>query len=115
MVTKQHGGAPGAILLVVALGLLVGLGATLRARAEIPEGPDCLTVRGEARMQAYGYAHVVTVQNGCRREARCEVWTTADPTPRHQLVVPAGQTGSVTTRIGSPAREVIPGHQCVLR
>lgn len=103
---------------MLSLGLAVGLvalGAAVRAGAEAPEGTDCLVVRGEARMQAYGYAHAVVVENHCRLEARCEVWTTADPTPRHRLVVAAGQTGSVTTRIGSPAREVIPGHQCELR
>jgi len=111
----RHGGTIGAGILVVA-GLIAGasLGVTPRAVAEAPEATDCLTVRGEARMQAYGYAHAVVVVNGCRREARCEVWTTADPTPRHRLVVRAGETGSVVTRIGSPAREVVPGHQCEL-
>ena len=109
-------GALGAGVLVVAAPIAgTSLLATPRAVAEAPEDTQCLTVRGEARMQAYGYAHAVIVTNGCRREARCEVWTTADPTPRHRLVVPAGQTGSVTTRIGSPAREVTPGHQCELR
>lgn len=115
MQKTRHGRTIGAGILVVA-GLVAGasLGGGQRAVAEAPEGTECLTVRGEARMQAYGYAHAVVVTNGCRREARCEVWTTADPTPRHRLVVRAGETGSVTTRIGSPAREVIPGHQCEL-
>jgi hypothetical protein len=77
----------------VVAGLIAGasLGVSQRAVAEAPEGTDCLTVRGEARMQAYGYAHAVVVTNGCRREARCEVWTTADPTPRHRLVVRRGR------------------------
>lgn len=114
----KHGDARRASLLLLPV-LLAGLGSALGtsqpARAEVPESPDCLTVRGEARMQAYGYAHVVIVQNTCRRVAHCEVWTSADPTPRHRLVVRAGETGSVTTRIGSPAREVVPGHQCELR
>lgn len=101
---------------LVVAGLVAGasLGGGQRAGAEAPEPTDCITVQGEARMQAYGYAHAVVVTNGCRREARCEVWTTADPTPRHRLVVRPGETGSVVTRIGSPAREVIPGHQCEL-
>ena len=118
MVTTQRSGSARGSLLVLSLGsalLLVAVGGALRAGADAPEGAECLVVRGEARMQAYGYAHVVIVENICEREARCEVWTTADPTPRHSLVVPARQTGSVTTRIGSPAREVVPGHQCVLR
>ena len=117
MVMKSHGGSRVGSISMLALSLallLVALGSVLRARAEVAEGPDCLTVRGEARMQAYGYAHAVIVTNACRREARCEVWSTADPTPRHRLVVRAGETGSVTTRVGSPAREVIPGHQCEL-
>jgi len=117
MVMTSHGGSRVGFMVMLTLGLamvLVALGSVLQARAEAPEGADCLTVRGEARMQAYGYAHAVIVTNACRRGARCEVWTTADPTPRHRLVVPAGETGSVTTRVGSPAREVIPGHQCEL-
>jgi hypothetical protein len=106
----------GALVLMVA-GVSAGwfLGASQRAVAEAPESADCLAVRGEARMQAYGYAHAVVVTNGCRREARCEVWTTADPTPRHRLVVRPGATESVVTRIGSPAHEVVPGHECALQ
>jgi hypothetical protein len=117
MVKMPHSRARVGSIVTLAFGLalvVVAFGAAWRAQAEGVEGADCLTVRGEARMQAYGYAHVVTVTNACRREARCEVWTSADPTPRHRLIVRAGETGSVTTRIGSPAREVVPGHQCEL-
>jgi hypothetical protein len=104
------------LALLLTLGLSSSLGSVAAAQdQEEPDGPECLQVRGTARMQAYGYAHVVTVTNRCRREARCEVWTTADPTPRHALTVRPGHTESVTTRIGSPAREVIPGHQCEFR
>ncbi|MCA9578589.1 MAG: hypothetical protein R3B40_24400 [Polyangiales bacterium] len=118
MVMKPGGARRASLLLLpLLLAAVVGsaLGSSQPVSAEVPESPDCLTVRGEARMQAYGYAHVVVVQNACRRVAHCEVWTSADPTPRHRLVVRAGETGSVTTRIGSPAREVVPGHQCELR
>ena len=90
--------------------------AATPARAEVAREPtECITVRGEARMQAYGYRHVVIVENGCQRRARCEVWTSADPTPRHRLDVPAGESRSVVTRVGSPAREVRAQSECALR
>ena len=91
-------------------------GAATPARAEVaPEPTECITVRGEAWMQAYGYRHVVIVENRCARPARCEVWTTSDPTPRHRLDVPAGESRSAVTRIGSPSREVNAQSECELR
>ena len=88
--------------------------ATRADDSELPEADGCLSVTGQALMQAYGYRHVVTVRNQCRRIAYCEVWTTADPTPRHRLEVPIGESRSVTTRLGSPAREVVAQSECQL-
>ena len=55
MVMKSHGGSRVGSISMLALSLalvLVALGSVLRGRAEVAEGPDCLTVRGEARMHA---------------------------------------------------------------
>ena len=77
-----------------------------------PNAVDCATVTASARMQAYGYAHVVTLSNHCARAVSCEVWTDVDPSPHYTLTAKAGQRAEVITRNGSPAREVQAGKQC---
>lgn len=75
-------------------------------------GIDCATVSASTRNQAYGYAHVVTLTNQCQRPVACEVWTNVDPTPRYTLQAKPGQSAEVTTRAGSPSRDVSAGKLC---
>jgi hypothetical protein len=71
----------------------------------MPPAEQCARVNAVPRYEGFGYVHSVEVVNGCKKAVECEVWTDVDPTPRHKLTVEPGQTGSVTTRRGSPARE----------
>jgi hypothetical protein len=73
---------------------------------------DCAVVTASARLQAYGYAHVVTLANHCSRPVACEVWTNVDLVPHLDLHAKPGQSAEVVTRVGSPAREVSAGKQC---
>ncbi len=68
------------------------------------QGPECAQVRAEAPYQAYGYTHIVAIDNHCEAPVRCRVATNVDPEWR-ALRVPAGETGQVVTRRGSPASE----------
>jgi hypothetical protein len=108
-------GLAGGILVSRRLGLLV-LGsvsaAAVSAADPAPGVADCATVTASARMQAYGYAHVVTLANRCSRPVSCEVWTNVDPSPHLTVQAKPGQSAEVVTRAGSPAREFSAGKQC---
>jgi hypothetical protein len=65
-----------------------------------------------ARYEAYAYTHVVELKNNCSRPVTCEVWTDVDPQPRHTLTAKPGETASVATRRGSPAREFKADKSC---
>ncbi len=84
------------------LTLAIAAAVALPALAHEYEGPDCAQVRAEAPYQAYGYTHIVVVDNRCDRSLHCRVATDVDPEWK-ELRVPAGETGRVVTRRGSPA------------
>jgi hypothetical protein len=84
-----------------------------RPPTQAPGGIDqCARVSASARMEAYGYTHLVTLQNRCDRRVVCEVWTDVDPTPRQTLSAAPGATEEAITRRGSPAREVTAESSC---
>jgi len=66
--------------------------------------PECVHVRTEARYVAYGYDHIVEIQNECEKTMACTVMTDVNPEVV-SVDVAAGQTRSITTFRGSPARE----------
>jgi hypothetical protein len=86
-------------------------------QAETESAPDklpkCVDVRATARYSGYGYDHVVEIVNGCDKAADCSIATNANPQPS-RLHVAAGQTQSVVTFRGSPAREFKPDVTCKL-
>lgn len=88
------------------------LGQNALAESGGSPGPACATVTAGVRLQAYGYAHVLTLLNQCKRAVSCEVWTDVDPNPHLQLRANAGQSAEIVSRYGSPAREFRAGHQC---
>jgi len=104
--------------LIACAAALVGLASSGSSRAAEPlqgaGGLECAVVSASARLQAYGYAHVVTLTNHCARAVSCEVWTDVDPSPHYTLTAKAGQSAEVITRNGSPARAVQAGKQCRL-
>ncbi|MEO6602397.1 MAG: hypothetical protein ABIQ16_21125 [Polyangiaceae bacterium] len=73
---------------------------------------DCASVTASTRLQATGYAHVVTLANHCSRAVSCEVWTDVDPSPRYTLSAKPGETAETITRAGSPSRVVQAGKSC---
>ena len=78
--------------------------------------PDvqCIRAWPEARMRAYGYDHVVHVQNACIKDAVCSIAT--DVNPDAVIVrVPKGAEVETVTWLGSPAREFIPKVKCTLQ
>jgi len=75
---------------------------------------SCASVTASARPQAYGHAHVVTLENHCSRAVSCEVWTDVDPSPHYTLSAKSGETAEVITRAGSPSRTVEAGKSCHL-
>jgi hypothetical protein len=90
--------------------LLCGAGIAARATADDGErGPatppaDCVKASSEARYAAYAYDHIVTLENTCEKPMVCEVTTDVNPTPA-TVELAKGETKSVLTYRGSPARE----------
>jgi len=75
----------------------------------------CAVARGVVRQEAYGYTHVVSLQNGCDRPVECAVWTDVDADTRTTVQARPGETLEVITRRGSPAREVTAFKRCTYR
>lgn len=92
-----------------ALGLSLGLWAGLALgegpdRQPAPKTPKCVDVRTFSRYGALGYDHVVEIENRCDKAVLCLITTNANPEAA-RLEVKPGETGSVVTFRGSPARE----------
>jgi hypothetical protein len=73
-------------------------------RGEPTVNPECARVRTEARYVAYGYDHIVEIDNTCEKAVNCTIATDVNPASSN-LAIPPGQKRSVTTFRGSPARE----------
>lgn len=93
------------------LGVLLGITSPVAAEPA-PGDLGCASVIASARLQATGYAHVVTLANHCSRAVSCEVWTDVDPSPHYTLSAKAGETTETITRVGSPSRVVQAGKSC---
>jgi hypothetical protein len=78
------------------------------------ERPACVAARSEARMQAYGFDHLVTIDNRCEATVSCRVSTDVDPAVI-PVSVPARETRDTLTRRGSPARAFTARVDCDLR
>ena len=78
-----------------------------------PKKPGgCVDVSGEASFASVGYDHIVTLTSGCKKRMTCSVKTNVNPEPASVELEP-GQTQSVVTWRGSPAREFTPDVTCV--
>lgn len=80
-----------------------------------PPADSCAVARGSVRMEAYGYTHVVTLENGCTKSVECALWTNVDPEPRKGVRAAPGERIEIITRRGSPAREVTALKSCQYR
>ncbi len=99
---------------LLALGLAAVAAPVAADPAPKSDSVGCASVSASARLQAYGYAHVVTLANHCSRPVMCEVWTDVDPTPHYTVTAKAGETVETVTRAGSPSRAVQAGKSCHL-
>ena len=81
----------------------------------IPAADTCTEVQGTARYEGYGYTHVVSLKNNCEKPVSCALWTDVDPEPRTTVNVAPGESAEITTRKGSPAREVTGLKSCTYR
>ena len=79
-----------------------------------PTAKDCILSWPEARMQAYGYSHVVHVKDVCDVGADCVITTDVNPEPTRVTVDPKSET-EVNTFLGSPARVFTPKVVCTTR
>ena len=86
-------------------------GAHAQPAAAEGQRPECVAVRAEARMQAYGFDHVVTVTNGCEAQVTCRVSSDVNPAPSTQRLDPRARVEVVLWR-GSPARTFVPRVDC---
>ncbi len=78
-----------------------------------PEFPPCIDVKAQARQNGIAFDHVVTIANGCDRDASCQVTTDLNP----ELIaveVPAGETRDVITFRSSPSHEFHARVRCEL-
>lgn len=105
-------------VVAAALVLVGALAVHERARAEPPPAepaalPACVKLTGESRLAAYGFNHVVRVENACAQDADCLVATSVDPTPS-ALKVSARASAELVVRVGSPARVFTPIGTCKL-
>ena len=64
----------------------------------------CVKWESEARFVAYGYNHLVHLENTCKKAMHCEVTTDVNPKPQSADLEP-GKKETVVTFQGSPASE----------
>lgn len=73
----------------------------------------CFKTRSEARYAAYGYDHLVEIENTCDKPLLCVVKTDVNPDPSN-VTVPGKEKRMVVTFRGSPAREFKPDVRCTI-
>jgi hypothetical protein len=85
----------------------------LSAPALADKNPPCIRSWAQVVRTAFGYNHVVGIQNGCDRPASCVVSTDVAPDPI-QATVPAKEKVELTTFRGSPATTFKPKVECTV-
>jgi hypothetical protein len=93
----------------------VALAIVVAPRGSAAQTADsCIKYSGEVRYGALGYNHLVHVVNSCALAADCLVSTNVAPEPV-KTEVGAKSEVTVTTFLGSPAREFTPRVKCTMR
>lgn len=89
---------------MVLFGAVTGVAlAQVEAHEASGDRPACVRARGEARMQAFGWDHLVVVENGCASRLVCEISTNVNPVPTTISIAPNETRDTLMWR-GSPAR-----------
>jgi hypothetical protein len=78
-----------------------------------PPVPECIRVSTAAVYSGGGYDHVVSLANGCEKDADCHVATDVAPEVI-DVALPAGETRDVVTFRGSPSSEFKAQARCTL-
>ncbi len=104
---------------VAVVAFLIGVGAPARADdkdAGAPKStlPACVQVTTESRYVPYGYNHIVTIRNGCSRDATCVVSTDVNPKPE-SVEVPTAKAVEVATFLGAASSVFVAKVTCALR
>jgi hypothetical protein len=102
------------VVLLVALGVLAPASLAGADGPAQPAQKDCILSWPEARMQAYGYNHIVHVKDVCDAPADCVITTDVNPEPTKLAVAGKSET-EVNTYLGSPARVFTPKVVCTFR
>ena len=105
--------APATLFAALAVSIALVSAAPAAHADETGDHPSCIVVSGTARYGAYGYDHIVTVRNGCERDAVCSVTTNVNAQAA-RLNVAASASADVVMWRGSPAREFAPRADCTL-
>jgi hypothetical protein len=102
---------PFAVLAILGAGLASA--APLQSQtSSAPKKPGgCVDVTTEAAFASVGYDHIVRLKSGCKKTMTCSVTTNVNPDPATVTLDP-GETESVTTWRGSPAREFTANVTC---
>jgi len=83
------------------------------APAPVPDKKpsECVQVTTEAAFASVGYDHIVRLKSACKTTFTCNVKTDVNPEPTTVELAP-GESTSVVTWRGSPAREFKPDVTC---
>lgn len=91
----------------VVMGLLL-ISPTL---ADDQQVPKCVDVSKQVFYRAFGYDHIVNVDNHCKFSVDCTIWTNVNP-KKTRVKVADGESAEVLTFRGSPARTFTPYAEC---
>jgi hypothetical protein len=100
-----------AVLAVVGAGLASALPLQSQPSSAPKKPGGCVDVSTEASFASVGYDHIVTLKSGCKKTMTCSVTTNVNPDPATVTLDP-GESESVTTWRGSPAREFTANVTC---
>jgi hypothetical protein len=108
-----------ALALALVLVALPGWPASARAERTADGGtpagvPACVAVTTSAPYVPYGYNHIVTLANGCKRTADCAVSTDVSPAIQNVTLAP-GARAEVLTFMASPSQGFVARVSCQLR
>jgi hypothetical protein len=79
--------------------------------AKSAKAGSCVDVQTEASFASVGYDHIVTLKSACKKPMSCSVKTDVNPDAAIVELDP-GESKSVVTWRGSPAREFKPDVTC---
>lgn len=105
------------IRLILPLAALLGAPSAFAEPPRAVPGPaalTCVKVQTEASFASVGYDHLVHLTNNCKQAVTCTVTTNVNPEPA-TAALGVGESKTLITWRGSPAREFTADARCVAR